>query len=117
MSSVTDPIADMLTRIRNASMARHDVVLVPTSRAKEAIAHYPEILKEIRLAVQECGRHLSRYISRRRRQADAERKRQYIERYIPHIGAALREILSLTERQEAKVVNKLEDILERSRKM
>jgi small subunit ribosomal protein S8 len=34
----SDPIADMLTRIRNAIMARHDSVLVPTSRTKLAIA-------------------------------------------------------------------------------
>ena len=36
--SVTDPIADMLTRIRNAIMARHDYVLVPSSRMKLSIA-------------------------------------------------------------------------------
>ncbi len=41
--TVTDPIADMLTRIRNAIMARHDFVLVPSSRIKMAIAR---ILKE-----------------------------------------------------------------------
>ena len=35
--TVTDPIADMLTRIRNAIMARHDSVLIPTSRMKLAI--------------------------------------------------------------------------------
>ncbi|MEW6033764.1 MAG: 30S ribosomal protein S8 [Chloroflexota bacterium] len=35
---VTDPIADMLTRIRNAVMARHDFVLIPLSQAKLAIA-------------------------------------------------------------------------------
>jgi small subunit ribosomal protein S8 len=40
---VTDPIADMLTRIRNAIMVRHDSVLVPASRIKLAIA---KILKE-----------------------------------------------------------------------
>ena len=40
---VTDPIADMLTRIRNAILARHDFVLVPASRMKLAIA---KILKE-----------------------------------------------------------------------
>jgi len=39
----TDPIADMLTRIRNAIMVRHDSVLVPASRIKLAIA---KILKE-----------------------------------------------------------------------
>jgi len=33
----TDPIADMLTRIRNAMIARHDSVVVPTSRLKMEI--------------------------------------------------------------------------------
>jgi small subunit ribosomal protein S8 len=41
--SITDPIADMLTRIRNAIMARHDSVLIPASKTKISIAH---ILKE-----------------------------------------------------------------------
>jgi small subunit ribosomal protein S8 len=40
---VTDPIADMLTRIRNAIMARHDNVVIPLSKAKVALA---KILKE-----------------------------------------------------------------------
>ena len=40
---VTDPIADMLTRIRNAIMARHDSVNVPASKLKLGIAR---ILKE-----------------------------------------------------------------------
>jgi small subunit ribosomal protein S8 len=35
---MTDPIADMLTRIRNASLARHDRTEVPASRLKEAVA-------------------------------------------------------------------------------
>ena len=36
--TVSDPIADMLTRIRNAIVARHDSVLVPASKMKLAIA-------------------------------------------------------------------------------
>jgi len=40
---MTDPIADMLTRIRNAILARHDSVLIPSSKIKLAIAG---ILKE-----------------------------------------------------------------------
>ena len=40
---VTDQIADMLTRIRNAGMARHDFTLIPASKMKLAIAR---ILKE-----------------------------------------------------------------------
>ena len=35
---VTDPIADMLTRLRNAITAKHESVLVPVSKEKEAIA-------------------------------------------------------------------------------
>ena len=34
----TDPIADLLTRIRNAQTARHDTVTVPASKMKKAIA-------------------------------------------------------------------------------
>ena len=35
---VTDPISDMLTRIRNAQIAKHDVVVLPASNTKKAIA-------------------------------------------------------------------------------
>ena len=41
--TVNDPIADMLTRVRNAVMVRHDSVLMPSSKMKLAIAN---ILKE-----------------------------------------------------------------------
>ena len=41
--SMTDPIGDMLTRIRNASSARHEKVLVPASRLKARIA---EVLRD-----------------------------------------------------------------------
>lgn len=43
MMSVSDPIADMLTRVRNAIMAGHALVAMPSSNLKVAIA---EILKE-----------------------------------------------------------------------
>ncbi|MBI2848290.1 MAG: 30S ribosomal protein S8 [Chloroflexi bacterium] len=41
--TVSDPIGDMLTRIRNAVMVRHEAVLVPASRLKLAVA---SVLKE-----------------------------------------------------------------------
>lgn len=41
--AVTDPIADMLTRIRNANTAAHQTVDIPASRVKQAIA---QILKD-----------------------------------------------------------------------
>ena len=36
--TMTDPIADMLTRIRNANVAMHDEVRMPSSKLKESLA-------------------------------------------------------------------------------
>jgi DNA topoisomerase-6 subunit B len=91
-------------------------VWVPfTSESKEAVAGYPEILRELRLALQECGRKLATHIRAHRRAVDEEKKKSYIEKYIPHIGIALREILGLTEKAEKELVVTLKDVLERSR--
>ncbi|MBN2181485.1 MAG: DNA topoisomerase VI subunit B [Sedimentisphaerales bacterium] len=90
-------------------------VWVPfTSESKEAIAHYPEIIKEIRLALQECGRNLAKFVRRRRKAAESERKKAFIQKYIPHIAIALREMLGLSDRQETIIVKQLTDVLERS---
>ncbi len=106
------PTAPMILLVNVSS------VWVPfTSESKEAIAHYPEILREIRLALQECGRRLSAYIGRRRKIAEEHKKRSYIQKYIPHIGIALQEILSLSDSEREKTVEILTDVLERSRKM
>lgn len=43
MNQTTDPIADMLTRLRNGTLARHEVVSMPSSKMKIAIA---KILKQ-----------------------------------------------------------------------
>jgi len=104
------PTAPMVVFVHMAS------AWVPfTSESKEAIAAYPEIVKEIRLALQECGRRLGAFLRHKRRQEDAEKKRSYIEKYIPHIGIALREILGFSAKDEVKVVDTLKDTLERSR--
>ncbi len=91
-------------------------VWVPfTSESKEAVAHYPEIIKEIKLALAECGRQMNRYLRRERRRKEEAKKRGYIEKYLPAIGEALQEILDLKDRQVSRVVNKLEVVLEKSR--
>lgn len=93
-------------------------VWVPfTSESKKAVAHYEEILKEMRLAIMEAGRKLATHLRRKRRIADAERKKDYIKTYIPQIGIALQNILDLSDRQRTTTENKLADVLERSRKM
>jgi DNA topoisomerase-6 subunit B len=86
-----------------------------TSESKEAIAAYPEIMRELRLALQDCGRRLAVHIRAHKRAVEEEKKKSYIDRYIPHIGIALREILGFSEKVEAEVVLNLRDILERSR--
>ncbi|MGD9547278.1 MAG: DNA topoisomerase VI subunit B [Candidatus Krumholzibacteriia bacterium] len=93
-------------------------VWVPfTSESKEAVAHYPEIIKEIRLALQEAGRRLQRHIRRREREKDAAKKQSYIQKYIPHIGDALQEILEISDAERNEVIETLTDTLERSRKL
>lgn len=106
------PTGPLLVMVHIAS------VWVPfTSEAKEAVAHYDEIINELKAALQECGRRLSRHIRRRRRAADELKKANYIQKYIPHIGEALQQILGLSNPQKETTIEKLTGILERSRKM
>jgi DNA topoisomerase-6 subunit B len=93
-------------------------VWVPfTSESKEAVASYPEIMKEIRLALMEAGRRVGVFVRRRKREADEQKKRAYIEKYIPTIGEALQEILGFTDRKRDSTVVNLKKILERTRKL
>jgi DNA topoisomerase-6 subunit B len=106
------PVGPLLIMVHIAS------VWVPfTSESKEAIAHYPEIIKEIRLGLQECGRRVATHIRRKKRDADEAKKRAYIEKYIPQVALGLQQILGLSERERDKVIDNLTDVLERSRKM
>jgi len=105
------PIAPMALIVHIAS------VWVPfTSESKEAIASYPEIIKEVKLALRECGRQLGIHIRKGKRLKREFEKREYIEKYIPHIGIALQEILGLTNKERDTTVETLEDVLHRSRK-
>lgn len=65
-------------------------VWVPfTSESKEAVAHYPEILGEIKLAAQECGRRLAAFV-RKRKSAEYELQRRSIfEMYIEEISHSM----------------------------
>jgi DNA topoisomerase-6 subunit B len=106
------PVGPMLLLVHIAS------VWVPfTSESKEAIANYPEIIKEIRLGLQECGRRMATHVRKRRREADELKKRAYIEKYIPQVAIGLQEILGFDDRERGRVVDRLSDVLERSRKM
>ena len=62
--TMSDPIADMLTRIRNANTAKHDTVDVPSSKMKLAIADilvkegYVEKYDIVERCVQQHSHHL-----------------------------------------------------------
>jgi DNA topoisomerase-6 subunit B len=63
-----------------------------TSEAKEAVAHYPEIMREIQLAAQECGRRLASHI-RKKQHADYQAERRSIfELYIEEVAEAIHKI-------------------------
>ena len=81
------PVGPMALLVHIAS------VWVPfTSESKEAVAHYPDILKEIQLAAQECGRKLATFI-RKRRAADYQAQRRSIfELYIEEVAIAIGKI-------------------------
>jgi DNA topoisomerase VI subunit B len=81
------PVGPMALLVHIAS------VWVPfTSEAKEAVAHYPEIMKEIQLAAQECGRKLAAHI-RKQKHADYQAQRRSIfELYIEEVAAAIGKI-------------------------
>ncbi len=104
------PVAPMAIMVHVAS------VWVPyTSESKEAIEPYPEILREIRLGLQQCGRALAHYLRREKQLHQEYDRRTYIEKFLPHIGVALQDILGLGDDERDRAVEKLDDALHRSR--
>jgi len=78
------------------------------SESKEAIAPYPEIVKEMKLALQDAGRKLSRYLSGKRRSGEHKRRLQIFERYAPEVAEALHK---LTGKPEKELAKKLKDLI------
>ena len=103
------PIGPMVVMVHMAS------VWVPfTSESKEAIAHYPEIIREMTFCLQECGRQLSVYLRKRFRLMEFDRKRNYMALYIPHLALGLKNILDLNDKQEKGIIANLNKMLERT---
>jgi DNA topoisomerase-6 subunit B len=93
------PVGPLVVMIHMAS------VWVPfTSESKEAIADYDEIRKEMKLALQECGRKLGSYVRRRQRMKRESEKRDVFERYIGEIAKSCE---ALTGTQAAQVYEAL----------
>jgi DNA topoisomerase-6 subunit B len=82
------PVGPMILFVHIAS------VWVPfTSESKEAVAHYAEIISELRLGLQECGRRLAAFV-RKRQSAEYELQRRSIfELYIQEIAESMKGLL------------------------
>ncbi len=100
------PVGPMALLVHIAS------VWVPfTSEAKEAVAHYPEITREIQLAAQECGRKLAAHI-RKRQHADYQAQRRSIfELYIQEVARSIGKITGKSadpiKREFLRLANKM----------
>lgn len=86
-------------------------VWVPyTSEGKQAIASYPEILKEVKLTLQEAGRKLSTYVRNQQRLHERQMRREIFERYIPEVAQALSK---LTKKEREIIKKKLEEFIKK----
>ena len=83
-------------------------VWVPfTSESKEALAHYPEIIKEIKLAIQEAGRRLQIYVKKKNRVQNQLERANLFEKYMPEVAYSVAE---LTGENKDKILEKLKEM-------
>ncbi len=99
------PLAPMVIMIHIAS------VWVPfTSESKEAIAHYPDIVKEIKLSLQDAGRKLASYIRKNVKAKEQKEKAELFEKFIPELASSLS---NLSEEAKAGIEKELYKILKK----
>ncbi len=111
--AITDAVMSMNWRSYGLSQSRGSLpggpvtvmvhvasVWVPfTSESKEAIAAYPEIQKELRLALQAVGRKLGMYLRRRQRVKQEGERRTIFLRYLREVAAAIHTINGADQEQ------------------
>ena len=84
-------------------------VWVPyTSEGKSAIANYPDIIKEMRLAVQDCARKLRIYLRAKLKEKRTRKRINLFETYLPEFAGSLAKI---TDKNEDKIKEKLKNTL------
>ncbi|MFB6214193.1 MAG: DNA topoisomerase VI subunit B [Candidatus Nanohaloarchaea archaeon] len=87
-------------------------VWVPfTSEGKEAIANYDPIRKEMKLALQEAGRKLGRYICRKERKEIQEKKKRQLTSYAKEMGPAIAQLAGEGDPEEME--QKIQELVER----
>ncbi|MEW6063298.1 MAG: DNA topoisomerase VI subunit B [Nanoarchaeota archaeon] len=84
-----------------------------TSEAKDALAHYDEIIREIKLALQEAGRQLGIWIRKNVKAREQQEKVNLFERYIPELASSLS---SLTGEKKTKIEDSFKKVLKKNLK-
>ncbi|MEM5855795.1 MAG: DNA topoisomerase VI subunit B [Candidatus Aenigmatarchaeota archaeon] len=86
-------------------------VWVPfTSEGKQAIAKYPEIMKEVKLALQDAGRKLASYIRQQKKLKERQLRRQIFERYMPVVAECLEKLVN---KDKKLILNKLQEMIKK----
>jgi len=99
------PIGPVTVMVHMAS------VWVPfTSESKEAIASYPEIMKELRLGLQAVGRKLAMYLNRRKRVRQEGERREIFLRYLGEVATAVSSIKEYGDRSRKELYSRLVDV-------
>ena len=83
-------------------------VWVPfTSESKEAVSSYDEIIREIKLALQDCARRLSLYLNSMRKAEMIAEKRQTFEKYAYETAVAIEEMTGAPRKKTQETILKL----------
>jgi DNA topoisomerase-6 subunit B len=102
------PVGPLTVMIHMAS------VWVPfTSESKEAIASYPEITKELRLALQAVGRKLAMYLNKRNRVKQEGERREIFLRYLGEVAGAVASIKDYGDRPKKDLYQRLLHVAKR----
>lgn len=89
-------------------------VWVPfTSESKEAVASYPEIIKELRLGLQAVGRKLGMYLNRRNRMKQEGERRNVFLRYLGEVATAVSVIRDFNEKNKQDLYDRLLHVAKR----
>ncbi len=87
-------------------------VWVPyTSEGKQAIADYPDIIKEMKLALQDAARKLAVYVRQKQRIRERQMRQSLFEKYIPELSESLSK---LTGEKKEKIKSGLEKMLKKN---
>ncbi len=89
-------------------------VWVPfTSESKEAIASYPEIVKELRLGLQAVGRKLSMFLNQRRKVQQEGERREVFLRYLGEVAGAVSSIKGYDANSKSQLYDQLVEMAKR----